>query len=198
VSKEIKLDIWPSYNIKHRLDRDRGLMYSLVEELARVASTGSLGSKTHTTEYAYITQTLEDAISEYYATHDEIQQLNYIHRVCMMGAEKYGLGMYLTHKFSFKARINSALRHIVKSQKEDFDSESGLPHLYHTLANVYMIGEVLLEGSEEKIKESNDLPKREEDIKVETVTDVFEAMGLESPKLNLLGGHYDESEEGGA
>lgn len=178
MTKEVKLDIYPNYvEAFINLELSEGYRHSARDILSLTAllQTRTFTKQQVINECQSLLLGLKILFCDPQKTN--IEMWHELHKVCMMGANKYGLGMYLTHPFSFQERINSALRHLKKANDgESRDDESGLEHQYHILANICMILEVCLLGGEEKIQESNDLPILEDSVT--TVTDVFKVLNI--------------------
>lgn len=67
-------------------------------------------------------------------------------QVCKLGSIKYGFLNY-TKGFDFSRVVNSLGRHLEKNIHEERDYESGECHLFHALANVYILAEHIANGT---------------------------------------------------
>lgn len=73
--------------------------------------------------------------------HGEVAEiLKDVHKVCKMGAAKYGLDNYRSG-ILFSRRLNSAARHLLKYfvERELLDKESKQHHLIHFVANLLIV-----------------------------------------------------------
>lgn len=151
---EVKLDIYPNYDLAISTSLYDGRLRNLYECVLGFAASAAVDN------YAMAAVELRAAkalIKDYYQV-DTITFAHTLRAVCLMGANKYGFRDYIENGISYSARINSALRHILReADGETVDDESGYPQLYHTFANLAMIYEVLLDAPENGRANSNDL-----------------------------------------
>jgi hypothetical protein len=88
-----------------------------------------------------------------------------IGRVMEYGVHKYGEHNWSKHagRWAWTKLIGSALRHIFSwMRREDFDEESGLPHLAHAIVNLMMLLDLQSTGSGKD--DRNPLYKQDEEI----------------------------------
>lgn len=73
--------------------------------------------------------------------------INGVARVLTFGAKKYAAWNWAQGSFDHSRLYNAAMRHLMAHWAgEDFDPESGIPHLYHAACNLMFLSRYVASG----------------------------------------------------